>query len=268
MNLVDVTQGSSPIVLGQPHSGTYVPEEILDNLNEAGCQLLDTDWHIPELYDGLLDNATIVKANFSRYVIDPNRDPHGTNLYPGKNATGLVPLCTFDGEPIWKNDPTQEDIQQRLEIYHCEYHHILNAEIERVKSIHGVAVVYDCHSIRSKIPYLFDDRLPDLNIGDNSGQSCASEVTACIEQICQNVSSHTHVVNGRFRGGWTTRHYGQPQDGVHAIQMELAQRAYLQSEVPPFNYDADKASSLRSVLSDILQEINNTVLKNSSGELQ
>lgn len=267
-DLVNVTRGDGPIILGQPHSGTFVPDEIYANLNPLGRQLLDTDWHVPELYEGLLANATVVKANFSRYVIDPNRDPQGSNLYPGQNSTGLVPLSTFDGKSIWLDEPTEENIQQRLNLYHHKYHQTLSQEIERVKSIHGIALVYDCHSIRSQIPYLFDDRLPDLNIGDNSGHSCASDITTCIEKICEQASSHTYVVNGRFRGGWTTRHYGRPQDGVHAIQMELAQRAYLQSELPPFHYDTDKASSLRHVLSDILQQINNTVLKLSLGESQ
>jgi N-formylglutamate deformylase len=263
---VDVSQGAGPIILGQPHSGIYVPKDIYSNLNPLGRQLLDTDWHVPQLYEGLLASATVVKANFSRYVIDPNRDPQGSNLYPGQNSTDLVPVSTFDGEPIWLNQPTAEDIQRRLERYHAQYHQRLSAEIERVKSIHGIAVVYDCHSIRSQIPYLFDQRLPDLNIGDNSGASCAADFTTSIEKICAKLSHHTHVVNGRFRGGWTTRHYGRPEDGVHAIQMELAQRAYLQSELPPFNYDADKASSLRSVLSDILHAINDTALTYSSGE--
>jgi len=266
VTLVEVSQGNGPIILGQPHSGTFVPADIVASLNSLGRQLLDTDWHVPELYDGLLDNVTVVKANFSRYVIDPNRDPHGSNLYPGLNSTDLVPLSTFDGEPIWLNQPTAEDIQQRLERYHGQYHQHLSAEIERVKSIHGIAVVYDCHSIRSRIPYLFDHRLPDLNIGDNSGESCANDFTASVEKICAKLNHHTHVINGRFRGGWTTRHYGRPDEGVHTIQMELAQRAYLQSELPPFNYDADKASSLRSVLSDILHAINDTALTYSSGE--
>ncbi|MGB2154382.1 MAG: N-formylglutamate deformylase [Porticoccaceae bacterium] len=265
MNPVDLVQGSGPVILGQPHSGTYVPDDIFNDLNEVGRQLLDTDWHIPELYQGLLDNATLVKANFNRYVIDPNRDPQGASLYPGQNSTTLVPLCTFDGEPIWIKTPSRESIQHRLETYHQKYHQILSAEIARVKSIHGVAIVYDCHSIRSEIPYLFDDRLPDLNIGDNSGKSCGASITLGIQNILQRVSSHSHVINGRFRGGWTTRHYGQPQHGVHAIQMELAQRTYLQTESPPFDYDSHKASSLRPLLSDILHHISDTILKNSEG---
>jgi len=262
---VDVIQGSGSIILGQPHSGTFVPDEIFKNLNKLGRQLLDTDWHVPQLYEGLLDNASVVKANFSRYVIDPNRDPQCVNLYPGQNSTDLVPISTFDGDPIWQTKPTAEEIQRRLNNYHSEYHQILSAEIARVKALHGVAVVYDCHSIRSKIPYLFDNLLPDLNIGDNSGKSCANEITLGIQKVCQSINTHTYVVNGRFRGGWTTRHYGAPEEGVHAVQMELAQRVYLKSESVPFDYDEEKAASLRSVLSDILHGINNTILEYSSG---
>jgi formiminoglutamase len=260
MKPVEVIQGDGPIILGQPHSGTYVPDDIHAELNDLGRQLLDTDWHVPRLYDGLLDNVTTVRANFSRYVIDPNRAPEDKSLYPGQNTTSLVPLTTFDGKAIWKNEPTPRDIQARLQEYHCAYHDALEAEIARVKSKHGTAVVYDCHSIRSKIPFLFDEQLPDLNIGDNSGASCDSVLTAAAERICKKIESHSHVINGRFRGGWTTRHYGRPSTGIHAIQMELAQRAYLQSEVLPFKYDEDKASSLRRVLTNILHEINNTVL--------
>ena len=260
MKPVDIIQGNSPIILSQPHSGTYVPEHIYADLNSVGQQLLDTDWHIPRLYEELVDGATIVRANFSRYVIDANRDPQGKSLYPGQNTTTLVPLSTFDGIPIWKNEPKPEAIQERLNNYHRKYHQALSAEIARVKAKYGIAFVYDCHSIRSLIPFLFDDTLPDLNIGDNQGTTCDNSITSAATNVCKSISSHTYVVNGRFKGGWTTRHYGQPQKGIHVIQMELAQKAYLQTEGLPFNYDAEKSASLRKVLADIFHSINNAVL--------
>lgn len=246
------------MILGQPHSGTHVPEAILARLNDTGRQLLDTDWHVPQLYDGLLPDATIVRANFSRYVIDPNRAPDGTSLYPGQTVTELVPTGTFDGDPIWETPPTDTDIAERLETFHRAYHAALESEIERVKALHGVAVLYDCHSIRSEIPNLFDHRLPDLNVGDNGGVTCAPELTAAVADVCARSSRYTHVVNGRFKGGWTTRHYGRPETGVHAIQMELAQRGYLASETPPFDYDAERAGHLRAVLKDILTAVHDT----------
>ena len=258
MKPVTVIQGSGPVILGQPHSGTYIPAPMLGRLNDRGRQLLDTDWHVPKLYEGLLPEATIVRANFSRYVIDANRAPDGTSLYPGQNTTELVPTSTFDGEPIWLKEPTEAEIAERLESFHRAYHFALESEIDRVNQIHGIAVLYDCHSIRSEIPHLFDDQLPDLNIGDNEGSTCAPEITAAIAAICAQSSRYSHVVNGRFKGGWTTRHYGRPETGVHAIQMELAQRGYLASETPPFDYDSARAGELRSLLKDILTAVNDT----------
>ena len=259
MNAVSVIQGAGPIILAQPHSGTFIPDPIALQLNDLGRELLDTDWHVPMLYDGLIDDVTVVRANFSRYVIDANRDPAGGHLYPGKNTTELVPLCSFDGEPIWLNNPSENDIAQRLADYHQPYHQALQAEIERVKAMYGMVVLYDCHSIRSQIPYLFDDTLPEINIGTNSGVSCSHSIESAIQQICAQSTDYRHVVNARFKGGWTTRHYGKPIDGVHAVQMELAQRSYLQSEHPPFDYDPVKATKLRAILRDILLEINNLI---------
>ncbi|TNE46304.1 MAG: N-formylglutamate deformylase, partial [Sphingomonadales bacterium] len=222
MEPVNVIQGSTPIVLAQPHSGTWVPEQVWDALNDTGRQLLDTDWRIPELYDGLVPDATIVRANFSRYVIDANRPPNGTSLYPGQNTTGLVPLVTFDDLPIWHFEPDEAEIARRLETYHKPYHAALSNEIERVRGEHGFAVLYDCHSIRSNIPFLFEGTLPDLNIGTNSGASCAPVIERAVADTCAGSADFASVLNGRFKGGWTTRRYGQPERGVHAIQMEIA----------------------------------------------
>ena len=252
MKPVTVIQGQGMIVLGQPHSGTHVPPSIFDDLNDTGKQLLDTDWHVPELYDGLVPDVTIVRANFSRYVIDANRAPDGAQLYPGQNGTDLVPTSTFDGTPIWRTNPTDADIASRLDTYHRAYHDALASQLERVKQMHGKAVLYDCHSIRSQIPFLFDDRLPDLNIGTNNGATCAPVISQAVSAVCEASADYTHVVNGRFKGGWTTRHYGRPETGVHAIQMELAQACYLASEVPPFAYSPAKANALRALLKTIL----------------
>ncbi len=258
MTPVTIIQGQGPVILGQPHSGTYVPESIFETLNETGRQLLDTDWHIPRLYDGLLADATIVRANFSRYVIDANRPPDGASLYPGQNSTDLVPAYTFDGQPIWRSAPTDHEVADRMDAFHRPYHAALSAEIDRIKALHGYAVVYDCHSIRSEIPFLFDRRLPDLNVGDNNGTTCAPALTRAVADICASTSRYTHVVNGRFKGGWTTRQYGRPADGVHAIQMELAQRCYLTSEMPPFDYSITRADKFRSLLQTILTAVSRT----------
>lgn len=252
MSPVEVHQGDSPVVLGLPHTGTYVPEDIRAALNARGQSLADTDWHIHQLYDGLLPGATTVRATFHRYVIDANRDPSGESLYPGQNTTGLVPLTDFDGEPIWDQAPDADEVARRRAAFHAPYHAALTAELERVRARHGVAILYDCHSIRSHIPFLFDGRLPDFNIGTNSGTTCDPRIEAATRDVCAAAEGYTHVLNGRFKGGWTTRHYGRPNDGVHAIQMELAQATHLTREAPPFAYDPDRAAPLREHLTRIL----------------
>jgi formiminoglutamase len=259
MNPASVIRGEGPVILAQPHSGTFVPEAIAARLNATGRALADTDWHVDRLYDGLLPDATIVRANFHRYVIDANRDPSGASLYPGQNTTGLVPLTTFDNAPIWIDPPSDEEIETRRTEFHAVYHAVLAAEIERIKVKHGAAVLYDCHSIRSAIPFLFDGKLPDLNIGANNGASCAAVLQDAVAEICA-ASRFSHVVNGRFRGGWTTRRYGRPQEGVHAIQMEIAQSAYLETESPPFAYSEAKAEKLRTVLKAILEKLEELAL--------
>ncbi len=267
MNPVTIREGAGPVILAQPHGGTFVPDNILDTLNETGRGLADTDWHIARLYDGLLDDttmvdativaATMVAANFHRYVIDANRDPSGVSLYPGQNTTGLCPTTDFDGNPIYKSgaEPGRDEIEARRREFHAPYHAALQAQIDRVRGIHGIAILYDCHSIRSDIPYLFDGLLPVFNIGTNGGKACAPALEKIVADICQSAPDYDAIVNGRFKGGWTTRHYGDPQNGVHAIQMELAQRAYM-IETPPWNYRDDLAANVRPHLADILKKLN------------
>lgn len=263
MTPVEIRRGSSLVILGLPHTGTEVPANIRARLTDEGAKLRDTDWHIHTLYDGLLSGVTTVRATFHRYVIDANRDPSGQSLYPGQNTTGLVPLTDFDDQPIWKEGeaPDERDIAARLAEFHQPYHAALAAEIERVKTEHGVAILYDCHSIRSVCPFLFEGRLPDFNIGTNDGKSCAPGIEQAVRDICAAAPGYTSIVNGRFKGGWTTRHYGRPADGVHAIQMELAQATHLETEAPPFAYSAAKAEKLRTHLGAVLVELERIALK-------
>ncbi|MFT3687487.1 N-formylglutamate deformylase [Paenirhodobacter sp.] len=254
MNPVIVEQGDSPVILGLPHTGTHVPPEIFARLTPRGQILADTDWHVERLYAGLLPGATTVRATFHRYVIDANRGPEDESLYPGQNTTGLVPLTDFDGEPIWTEAPDAAEVSRRLATFHAPYHAALAAEIARVKARHGVAILYDCHSIRSHIPFLFEGTLPDFNIGTNLGTTCDPRIEATVRDICA-ATGRTMVVNGRFKGGWTTRHYGRPETGVHAIQMELAQSTHLQTEAPPFAYDEARAETLRETLGAVLRAL-------------
>ncbi len=262
MSVFEVKQGTSPVILGFPHTGTDVPADIWERLDDNGRLLADTDWHIHHLYDGLLKNQTSVRATFHRYVLDANRDPSGTSLYPGQNTTGLIPETDFDGKAIWKTgaEPTEADIATRLREYHAPYHAALAAEIERVKAIHGVVVLYDCHSIRSHIPFLFDGKLPDFNIGTDMGKTCDPAIEQATVAIASAATGYDSILNGRFKGGWTTRHYGKPETGVHAIQMELAQSTHLSTEAPPFAYDDEEADNLRIHLKSILTRIEEIAL--------
>jgi len=255
MTPVEVIRGDGPVVLGMPHTGTWLPDGVASRLNGRGRALADTDWHVDRLHAGLLPGATIVRAAFHRYAIDANRDPEGASLYPGQNTTGLVPLTDFDGQPIWKAPPDAAEVAARRAAFHAPYHAALAAEMARVRDRHGVAILYDCHSIRGRIPFLFEGDLPDLNIGTNGGATCAPVVEETVTAICARAAGFSHVLNGRFRGGWTTRHYGRPAEGWHAVQMEIAQRAYLAAEAPPWTYDAAKAARLRPVLREILETL-------------
>ncbi len=258
--MIEVSRGTGPIVLGLPHTGTEIPGPIRDRLNKNGRSMADTDWNIHRLYGGLQGDVTTVRTPIHRYVIDVNRGPDDASLYPGQNTTGLCPVTDFDGRPIYcdNQEPDPDEVEARRLTYHQPYHDALSAELTRVQALHGCAILYDCHSIRSSIPYLFDGDLPDFNIGTNSSTSCAAIVEKTVDEICRSAQGYRTVLNGRFKGGWTTRHYGRPKDGIHAIQMELAQKTYMQ-EAPPWNYDDAKATYLRAHLSYILNALGQLV---------
>ncbi|MCP4317223.1 MAG: N-formylglutamate deformylase [Hyphomicrobiales bacterium] len=265
MEPVEIVRGDSPVLLSLPHTGLYVPDDIKARLNETGQALTDTDWNIHRLYADLLPGATTVRATFHRYVIDANRDPSGKSLYPGQNTTTLCPLIDFDDNPLYRKGmvPDAAEIEARRLAFHAPYHAAMAAEIERVRAKHGIAVLYDCHSIRPVAPFLFPGTLPDFNIGDNEGTTCAPDITRIVADICGGAEGYTSVLNGRFKGGWTTRHYGQPHTGVHSIQMELTQKSHLKQEVHPYALDPAKSERLRVVLGDILSSIEQWALKAS-----
>jgi N-formylglutamate deformylase len=253
---VTVKQGNSPVILAAPHVGTWIPEEIFEKLNDTGRKLEDTDWHVDQLYEDLLSNATMVCATFHRYVIDANRDPSGQSLYPGQNTTSLVPTTDFNGNKIWLagKEPSEAEIIARLASYHAPYHEHLGTEIRRLLQLHGKVVLFDCHSIRSEIPFLFDGVLPDLNFGTNEGRSCSPVLRRAIEDLVQSASANGYrcVIDGRFKGGWTTRHYSDLETQVHTVQLELAQSTYLEAEDQPFTYSKAKAEKLRPYLRNLL----------------
>lgn len=259
MDVFALSEGAGPLVVSMPHSGTSIPVELHDSwpqrLTSPASTMPDTDWHIPELYDFLAGlDASVIRANYSRYIIDLNRDPSGQSLYPGQATTGLVPIELFDGAPVYRSGhgPDADEIEQRRQRYHTPYHQALTDQIARVKARHGYALLWDAHSIASLVPRLFEGRLPDLNLGTNAGRSCAPQVQAAAEAAMVAEGNYKTISNGRFKGGWITRHYGQPQEHVHALQMEIAQIAYMQ-EGAPFQFDEAKAQRLRPVLLSIIQ---------------
>jgi N-formylglutamate deformylase len=254
MTTVLVEEHDSPLILSLPHSGTALPDGLRRRLTELGRMLPDTDWHIDRLYAfAELLPATTVTAVYSRYVIDLNRDPSGTSLYPGKATTGLVPTTTFAGDPLYLEgeEPDAAENVERRRAYFDPYHRALAEQIARVKASHGVALLYDCHSIRSRVPRLCDGELPVLNLGTNDGKSCAPALQQALEAAMAE-RPLSHVSNGRFKGGWITRHYGDPADSVHAVQMELAQRAYMHED-PPYAYAHDKAQAMQPTLLGLLE---------------
>lgn len=259
--MIELTRGNAPLVVSLPHTGTDIPAEIVERLVSPWRSLKDTDWHVERLYDFAADfGATVIRTTASRTVIDVNRDPNGLSLYPGQATTELCPTTTFDGEPLYKagEEPMGEEIAQRRRLFFEPYHAALADEIARLRTRHPRVVVYDCHSIRSVIPRLFDGELPQFNIGTNSGKSCDPVLTAAVERVVSDTGL-SHVVNGRFKGGYITRQYGNPAGGVHAIQMELAIRGYLrepdvvtETNWPP-EYDADFAAPMKATLRRVLE---------------
>lgn len=256
---VVVESRDAPLILSFPHIGSDLAG-FDERFVSPWLAIRDADWHVDALYGFAREmGATFVRATVSRSVIDLNRDPSGASLYPGQATTGLCPTETFDGEPIYREgaEPDEAEIAARRERFYAPYHAALAAEIARLRAIHPRVVVYDCHSIRSVIPRLFDGRLPQFNIGTNSGAACDPAVTAAVESACA-ASDLGHIVDGRFKGGWITRHYGRPADGVHAIQMELAMRGYLREpdEISPANwpvrFEPDWATPVAATLREAL----------------
>ncbi len=252
MSTFTLTQGESPLILSMPHPGTELPPEVAARLNARGRLLEDTDWHMRELYAfAERFKPSILEARLSRFVIDLNRDPSGVSLYPGQATTELVPTTTFDGAPIWTAPPDAAEIARRRTLYFEPYHQALAAEIARLRDKHGFVLLYDCHSIKSEIPRLFPGKLPLMNLGTNAGASCAPAVQAECERVMA-ASGLPSVSNGRFKGGWITRHYGRPAEHVHAIQMELGLDGYLAAEAPPWTFSAEVAKPLQDTLARLI----------------
>ena len=222
----DFRAGDSPLLISVPHDGRKLPDDVEAEMTAAGRSLPDTDWHVAKLYDfALAIGASLLVAGYSRYVVDLNRPPGDESLYPGQLKTGICPVETFAGEPLYDDatEVTDKERERRVETYWRPYHDRLRACLDELKQQHGYALLWDAHSIPSRVPRLFGGELPVLSIGTNDGRSCPPGVEGAVADVGRH-SRYSTVVNDRFRGGYITRHYGNPDDGVYAIQLELAQR--------------------------------------------
>lgn len=247
-------QGHLPLLISMPHAGLKLTPAVRDGLVEPARSLPDTDWHIPRLYDFARElGASLVAAEYSRFVIDLNRPDDDKPLYAGA-TTGLYPATLFTGEPLFKEGrvPCAEERKTYLENIWRPYHQAIQDELTRLRAEFGYALLWDAHSIRSLIPHLFDGKLPDFNLGTFNGASCDPGLAERLRAVCAAAPAYTHVLNGRFKGGHITRHYGEPGQNIHAVQLELAQSTYMQ-EREPFAYQEQLAQSTQQVLCKLLE---------------
>ena len=254
MEIFTLHQGTAPLLVSVPHDGTFVPDEIAQRLTPAARRVPDTDWHIARLYAFARElGASMIVPTHSRYVVDLNRSEDDVSLYPGQNTTGLCPVVRFSGEPVYLQgrEPTPEEIAERVERYWRPYHQALRMELDRLRAVHGRAVLWEGHSIRGELPFLFQGRLADMNLGTAAGTSCSPALQQRLEAVLAGQEEFDSVVNGRFKGGHITRHYGDPASGIEAVQMETSQRAYM--DEASFAYNEAKAARAQAFIRRLLE---------------
>lgn len=247
-------RGHTPLLLSLPHVGTEIPAALRLRLAPRALEVEDTDWHLEALYDFARElGASVLVPRFSRYLIDLNRPPENAPMYPGVNNTELCPTRFFSGEPLYREGqaPDEQQIAGRLAAFWRPYHDALADELARLKAAHGHALLWDGHSIRSQLPWLFDGELPALNLGTVSGASCAPSLRGALMATLAGQGRYSHVTDGRFKGGYITRRYGRPADGLHAVQLEKCWSTYM-TEEPPFTLDPSRAAGLRPLLRELL----------------
>jgi len=255
-DIFKLRRGNSKLLVSMPHVGTQLPAWLTPRMSKDALNLPDTDWYLEELYDFLPElDVTLIAANYSRYVVDLNRSSDDISLYPGSNVTGLCPTDTFSDQAIYGQesslDPTE--IESRLNRFWYPYHDALAAEIARIKAVHGEVIVWEAHSIRSVVPRFFDGELPQLNIGTADGMSCKQSLLDSVVDVIKQSADYSWVVNGRFKGGFITRHYSQPSQGINTMQLEIAMRSYMDESSLKPSFDHNKAQSLRVLLKSMMQ---------------
>ncbi len=255
MDLYKFTPGTTPLLIDVPHAGTHIPDALADRMTDAALKTPDTDWHVDKLYDFALSmGAAMLTATHSRFVVDLNRAPEDVSLYPGQDVEGLLPRKTGANEPVYKagQEPDDAERDQRRDTYHAPYHAKLKDALEAIRAEHGYAILWDAHSIKSELPRFFDGKLWDLNLGTNNGQSCDPRIEASLVEVAEEARGYTYIMNGRFVGGHITRHYGDPANNIHAVQLELSWATYM-DETYPYGYRDDLASGIQPVLQRFLQ---------------
>ncbi|MBL0164229.1 MAG: N-formylglutamate deformylase [Xanthomonadales bacterium] len=250
----DLHRGTEPLLISLPHDGEAIPPELAARLTSSAQGVPDTDWHVARLYAFARDlGASVLVPKHSRYVVDLNRPPDDDSLYPGQNTTGLCPLVQFSGEPVYLDgqQPSPDEVEERVVKYWRPYHDSLADEIERIHAQHGRCLLWEGHSIRSVVPFLFDGRLPDINLGTVDGASCRPSLRAQLVGVLEAQADYSFIVDGRFKGGYITRHYGRPERGIDAIQLELAQINYMDEATCV--YDNERAASTQALIHRLLE---------------
>jgi N-formylglutamate deformylase len=252
-DIFELHRGTAPLLVSLPHDGSVIPPELAARMAPEARRAPDTDWHVSRLYAFARDlGASVLVPRHSRYVVDLNRPEDDTSLYPGRNTTGLCPVVRFSGDPVYLEGepPGAGEIAARIERYWRPYHDALRGELARLRTAHGRVVLWEGHSIRGEVPFLFEGRLPDLNLGTAAGASCAPALQARLEAVLSAQDDYGWVSNGRFKGGHITRHYGRPDEGVDAVQLEISQRNYMDED--SFAWDEARAQRLQRVLQALL----------------
>ncbi|HVI26294.1 MAG TPA: N-formylglutamate deformylase [Xanthomonadaceae bacterium] len=253
MTVFTLHEGDAPLLVSLPHDGSDIPPALAARMTEGACRAPDTDWHVSRLYAFAKElGASVLVPRHSRYVVDLNRPPDDASLYPGQNTTGLCPAVRFSGEPVYREGeaPDPAEVAARVEQYWRPYHAALEAELQRLRARHGRVVLWEGHSIRGECPFLFEGRLPDLNLGTADGRSCAPALQERLTAVLRGQQRYDWVVNGRFKGGYITRHYGDPAQGIDAVQLEISQRIYMDED--SFAWDEARARDTQGVLRALL----------------
>ena len=254
MDTYTLHRGTAPLLVSLPHNGTALPDDIAARLTPEARRVPDTDWHVAELYAFARElGASILVPAFSRYVVDLNRPDDDVSLYPGQNTTGLCPIVRFSGDPLYLpgQQPTAEEIAARVDTYWRPYHQALQQELARLRDAHGRVVLWEGHSIRSVVPFLFDGRLPDFNLGTAAGTSCSPALQQALEAELASQQAYSFIVNGRFRGGYITRHYADVANGIQTVQLELAQLTYMDEDT--FAYLPERAARTQGLIRRLLK---------------